>query len=308
MKITNKHGLPGVFVKLMERDSYTKGAASFSVTELLMPPRIRLLRMKHDKDMVRDVSESLWALMGRAVHEVFEGGATAGTIAEQRLFANFDGIKVSGAIDLQVVDGANVDIKDFKFTSVWSLLADKIEWEQQLNCYAQLARMNDRVPQALHVVAILRDWSRAEAERGVAVKSTMPSAIAPSYPQAPVQQVMVPIWDEAKAKQFIMDRIIAHTHASFHFEIEGTQDALPECSAEDRWEKDKRYAVMLPGRKKATRVFDTKEEAEGFGFLKNFPDFSVAPRGGESLRCTRNYCGVSEWCEQYAKTKAKNDS
>lgn len=307
MRITNKHGLPGVFVKLMERDSYTKGAASFSVTELLMPPRIRLLRMKHDHEMERDVADSLWALMGRAVHEVFEGGATAGTIAEQRLYADFDGIRVSGAIDLQVLDGVNVDIKDFKFTSVWSLLADKIEWEQQLNCYAQLARMNGRVPQALHVVAILRDWSRAEAERGLAVKPAMPGAIAPSYPQAPVQQVMVPIWDEAKAKQFIMDRIIAHTSAGFYFEMDRTQDVLPECSAEERWEKEKRYAVMLPGRKKASRVLDTQEQASAYAVVRNIPEYVIEPRGGESLRCTRNYCGVSEWCEQYAKTKAEND-
>jgi len=87
-------------------------------------------------------------------------------LVEQRFFAEIDGWHVSGAIDLQVVDPDGIHIKDYKTTSVWAVMNDKPEWEQQLNIYAWLVQKNKQVPiKSLQIVGILKDWSKREAER-----------------------------------------------------------------------------------------------------------------------------------------------
>ena len=44
MILTNKHNLPEAIVAAIMNDSYTKGDADISVTELLSPPQLRALR------------------------------------------------------------------------------------------------------------------------------------------------------------------------------------------------------------------------------------------------------------------------
>ena len=47
MKLTNNHNLPEAIVAAIMNDSYTKGDADISVTELLTPPQLRHLKLKH---------------------------------------------------------------------------------------------------------------------------------------------------------------------------------------------------------------------------------------------------------------------
>ena len=125
MKITNKHNVPETLVALASRDYYTKGKADYSVTEIISPPRIQRLRRAHHEQMEQDVSDMLWQLLGSALHVVAERGAADGHITEERLFTEIDGVKLSGAIDIQKVESDGTIITDYKFTSAWALRQDK---------------------------------------------------------------------------------------------------------------------------------------------------------------------------------------
>ena len=101
MKITNKFGVPETLVALAQRDSYSKGKSDFSVTEIISPPRVQLLRRKHWKQMETDVSDMLWSMMGTALHVVAERSQVDNHTNEERLYVEMDGVVLSGAIDLQ---------------------------------------------------------------------------------------------------------------------------------------------------------------------------------------------------------------
>ena len=138
MKVTNKHNVPETLMTLATRDYYSKGASQYSVTELMSPPRIRRLREKYDEKVSQDVSDMLWQLLGSALHVVMERGITDGYIMEERLFTSMDEMTISGQIDLQKETPEGIVIIDYKFTSAWAVMQDKLEWEKQLNVYKWL--------------------------------------------------------------------------------------------------------------------------------------------------------------------------
>jgi len=195
-------------------------------------------------------------------------------------------VMLSGAIDLQKDDEDGITVIDYKFTSVWSLLNDKPEWEYQQNIYKYLVERVKRKPvKSLRICAMLRDWSRMEA------------SVKPDYPQAPIQMVDIPMWDYADIEKFIEKRIELHQDSKVNADW---NEELPLCTDEERWMRTTKYAVKKEGRKTAVRVFDTEEEAQEL--LKEMPEKDkgfIEIRKGESVRCTGNFCGVSQWCTQY---------
>lgn len=284
MKITNKHRVPETLVALASREYYTKGAAQYSVTELLSPPRIRRLREQFHEKVEQDVTDMLWSMLGSALHVVMERGQTEGHITEERLFKEMDGVTISGQIDLQHERDGGVVITDYKFTSAWAVMADKPEWEEQLNVYRWLVETvkGNRVD-ALNICALIRDFSRHDNREG--------------YPAAPIQMISIPMWDLDKTEAFVRRRLDAHRDAKVAHEF---GDALPECTPEERWQSETVYAVKREGRKTAIRVFKDLEEANQ---LAEKEKGYVETRPGEPKRCTGNYCGVADWCSQYQGEK-----
>lgn len=281
MKVTNVHNVPQPLVTLAEGQYYSKGKSDYSVTELMSPPRVQRLRAQNDEAIVQDVSEMLWPLLGSALHVVMERGETAGWTSEERLFAEVDGQIVSGAIDLQEVTPEGIGIVDYKFTSAWAVMNDKIEWEQQLNVYKWLVERVKKMPvKSLRICALIRDFSRHDTGRE-------------GYPQAPIHMVDIPMWDAVKAESYVRERLEMHRNSKLSADF---GEALPECSPEERWMSETTYAVKREGRKTAIRVFKTMDEAtELAGKEKGY----VETRLGEPKRCTGNYCGVAQWCDQY---------
>ena len=284
MKITNKHRVPETLVALASREYYTKGAAQYSVTELLSPPRIRRLREQFHEKVEQDVTDMLWSMLGSALHVVMERGQTEGHITEERLFKEMDGVTISGQIDLQHERDGGVVITDYKFTSAWAVMADKPEWEEQLNVYRWLVETvkGNRVD-ALNICALIRDFSRHDNREG--------------YPAAPIQMISIPMWDLDKTEAFVRRRLDAHRDAKVAHEF---GDALPECTPEERWQSETVYAVKREGRKTAIRVFKDRDEANQ---LAEKEKGYVETRPGEPKRCTGNYCGVADWCSQYQGEK-----
>jgi len=280
MKVTNKFNVPAPLVTLATKEYYSKGAAQYSVTELLSPPRVRRLRERYDSQIETDVTDLMWQMLGSALHVVMERGQTEGHITEERLFTTVDGVTISGAIDLQEEKNGGVIITDYKFTSAWSVMNEKREWVEQLNVYKWLVESVKRKRvDGLRICALIRDFNRRETKEG--------------YPAAPIQVIDIPMWGTMEAETFVRRRLDLHREAKVS---EDFGERLPDCSPEERWQSETTYAVRKEGRKTAIRVFKTIEEANE---LAEKEKGYVEVRDGESKRCTGNWCSVAQWCDQF---------
>lgn len=289
MKITNKHGVPETLVSLANKQYYSKGKANYSVTEIISPPRIQRLRMRHNDEMEQDVADMLWQLLGSALHVVAERGEHPDYITEERLNASVDGIILSGAIDIQKFTPQGIIITDYKFTSAWALRQDKFEWEAQQNIYAWLVnKVKEKPVVGVQICALIRDWSRREA------------SVKADYPQAPIQVIDLPQWDLERTEAYIKERITLHMDSKVQ---DDWGEDLPLCSAEERWVRGDAWAVMREGKKRASKVCETEEEAKEV--MASIPEKEkpyIEKRAGEAIRCTGDFCGVSKWCNQYQES------
>jgi len=281
LKLTNKHGLPESIVNALRRPEYTKGKAHLSVTQLINSPKIVALSKKFQDELEQDVSEMVWSLFGSAIHKVLEHGKDQNHIVEQRLHSEVDGYRVSGAIDLQIVSEAGRAIRDYKTCSVWSVLNSKIEWEQQLNCYAWLVEKVTGTPVTdLGIVAIIRDWNRRDAAKNEA------------YPPAPIKELSIPLWPMEQREKYIRSRVHAHAEAEFAIESEGD---VPACTTEEMWEKPTTYALKKKGGVRALKVYLSQEEADQALDPKT-QEIEVRP--GSRTRC-ESFCPVNHRCQQW---------
>jgi hypothetical protein len=287
MKITNVHGLPETIMNVIRRPEYTKGNAHMSVTEIMSSPRIVQLKRRHWNELEEDASSMVWSLFGSAIHKVLEHGKSDNHVIEQRLYAEVDGWRISGAIDLQEVEEDGIVISDYKTTGSWAAQNGKDDWEKQLNVYAYLVEAQKNVPvKKVQIVAIIRDWSAREA------------AYKESYPKAPIVVIDVPLWSTEQRLAYIKERIEKHSEALFAHE---TDEELPECTPAEMWEKSTSYAVIKVGNVRAKAVYTSLEDAEsGRKELKDADKYEIQTRPGERVRCA-GYCQVSKYCNQYRK-------
>jgi len=283
MQITNKFSLPQTFLNICERPTYTKGKAHISATGLLTAPRLARLKEIYDDKIVTDVSDMIWSIFGTAVHNILEQGKDENHVVEQRLHAELDGWHISGAIDLQITREDGIEINDYKTVGVWSVMNEKIEWEQQLNVYAWLVETVKKMPVTeLKIIAIIRDWNRRDAQS------------RPGYPEAQVATIPVQIWSYEQRESFIRDRIHLHSEALFASE---TGEELPDCSPEDCWEKPTTYAIKKDGAMRAKSVHTSLSEAE-VALEKSGKGYALEVREGDRTRCA-SFCPVAQFCTQY---------
>lgn len=288
MKITNNHNLPESVLNALHRPTYTKGDAHISCTELLNSPRIVQLKRKHWDDVEQDASEMVWQLFGSAIHHILEHGKGENHIIEERLFAEFSGWVLSGAIDLQTVTPDGIEISDYKTCGSYSVVNEKADWTYQLNIYAHLVETVKKIPvTGLSIVAIIRDWTARDTKRE-------------GYPQAPIVTIPITLWSRDERETFIQSRLNAHAAAMFEADTEGT---LPECTPEEMWERPSSWAIKKEGGVRAKAVYSTKEEAE----LNLAKGYYIESRPGERVRCA-NYCQVAPWCSQYQSFKEKQSA
>ena len=288
MQLTNVHNLPQTIVNVIKRPQYTKGKSNLSMTELLNSPRIVQLKRKHWDDLTEDAAGMVWSLFGTALHNILEHGKDDHHIVEERVFAEIDGMTISGAIDLQEIEEDGIILSDYKTTSAWAVQNEKQDWHNQLNGYAFLVeKAKGRKVKKLQIVAIIRDWSSREAKQ------------KESYPQAPIVVIDIPLWSFEDREQYIRNRIHAHTEAFFEDETGGE---IAPCTPDEMWEKPEKFAVMKEGGVRAKSVHDTQQEAE---IALPSKGYFIQHRPGERTRCD-SFCQVSAFCsqhQQYLSTK-----
>lgn len=291
----NRYNLPASIALALSRqdeDYSGPGVARYpetiSVSTLVGPPMLACLRALHREEIVEDVSEGLWRMLGTATHWAVEKSSPAHILSEARLQADVYDVQVSGQIDALDEDGW---LDDYKTTSVWSLmLGDKPEWEAQLNCYDWLCRQNGiEVPAGLRIIAILRDWRRSEQRRDPA-----------RYPAIPIMIRPVARWSPQEQEDYLHARVEAHTQAYDRIRAahEGAcpMDVSWCCTAEERWQGPAKWAVYKNQNKRAAKLCDS--EAEAFGWMALQPtgaSYRVEERPSRPTRCL-DYCPVREWC------------
>lgn len=276
MKLTNRMRLPEAIVRAVSNDSYTKGDADVSVTELLMPAWMRQLKLRHADELTEDVSERIWSLLGTAVHVIIERASDQDDVlSEVTLYTEAEGWKVKGQADHVTLSKA--ELLDYKVTTAWKVLGGRppLEWVQQTNVYRYMLKQEKGIEvNSISVLAILRDWSKREAAR------------REDYPQVQVVRLDIPVWSDEEAAEFIRERVRHH------------QQAEPEpCTDVEVWAKPPKYAVMVKGRKTALRLFDTRFEADALA--NRTPNAYVEARPGEAVRC-KDYCAVAPFCSKWA--------
>ena len=277
MKLTNRNRLPDAIVAAIQNDSYTKGDADISVTELLTPPQLRALKLKHYDELEEDVSDRIWSLLGQSVHTIIERATEglAGVVAEMTLNSEYLGWKIKGQTDNIVLTAG--ELLDFKVTSAWKVRGETppLEWVQQTNIYRRLAKKEKGIEiSSIRVIAILRDWSKNESLRNQ------------DYPQAQVKSFDIPVWSDSEADAFIEERIRLHQ----------ASEPAP-CSDYDIWAKPDKYAVMKRGNVRAVKLFEYADEAHDLAATAS--NLYVEHRPGEATRC-QSWCPVSRFCPQWA--------
>lgn len=281
MKFTNRSGLPDALLRAVKNDTYNKGDAEFSITELIGPARISALKEQHKHEVEEDVEEVLYRLYGQIVSGILER-ANKKDLAEERLYGVIGGVRISGQLDSLDLDESI--LSDWKLTSLYGFkpgVPPKPEWVYQLNGLLELLRQNGKDAKKLQIVGLLRDWSKMKAAREGSEYPQMPSVILP-----------IPMWERSKIEEYLWSRIVAHRQA---------RKVLPECTPDERWHKDDVHAVMKGKNKRAVKLHDNASAA--LAHARNAgADHRVEFRPGESTRCL-HYCPVAKFCSQFQATR-----
>lgn len=241
MEYTNKYDLPKSIVDAITTNTYDLSQSDqsvISVTTLLNQPRIRQLNIRHWKELEEDASDNIWRLLGSAVHVVLSRIKDTNRLIEERMFVDMTTgevitlpngkylkpkkghIYIAGKPD--VYEHEDELVEDYKITSVWAVKYEKIEWEQQLNCYAWFFRKLGFPVKKACISAILRDWRRRESKYK-------------DYPPIPYKKIPIKLWSFKKQEEYIRDRIEVHRKC-----VDLPDDKLPLCPTKERWKDDVR--------------------------------------------------------------------
>ena len=240
MKYTNRFKLPKSLCDAIKKNTYDLSQSDqrvISVTTLFNPPRIRQLSIRHWDNLEEDVSDNIWRLLGSAVHVVLSRIKDTNRLIEERMFVDMNTGKVitlpkkeylkpeKGHIYLagkpDVYEHKDEAVEDFKITSVWAVKFEKIEWEQQLNCYSWFFRKLGFPVKKAYISAILRDWRRREAQK------------YKDYPKIPYKKLPIKLWSFEKQEEYIQKRIKLHQGC-----VNLADNHLPLCTKAERWKDD----------------------------------------------------------------------
>ena len=331
MQFTNRLNLPEAICEAVKNDPYSAGDSDITVTQLIRPTQQVGLQRYHEDDLIEDVSDRIYALMGQAMHVVLERSNVTG-IAEKRIYAEIRGWIVGGAFDAIVIaeeketdlsmpgihgrDKPTWTLQDYKYMSVWEAIYGlKEEKAQQLNLLHYLLTHTKSEKQTyppiskLEIIGIFRDWSKPEAARRALSGDK-------AYPEHQVEKISIDMWTPAQQEKFINERVEAHQHARSLVETKHITN-LTACSDDERWMKSTTYALRKEGRKNAIKVEDSMEKIWIYATLKDWvvdgdeqdesgpirelaKGYSIETRPGENSRC-KNYCNVADFCRQYEK-------
>lgn len=282
MRYTNKHGLSRVAVDWLLHDEYDYVKGVISATTLLKPIRSIILGERHHKDMIMDVSGLIASRYGTAIHSSFEQVPYGEHIKqEERLFAPFGDVKVSGKYDMIEMLDSDFRLIDLKSTSVWKYLMDDLEeFRKQLSIYRYLLDKHGcPVRDIARIIMVFTDWSKKRAMQGG------------DYPPIRMAEKDMELMPLDETEEFIQQRLDAVADAK-----KLDDDDLPFCTDDELWKDVDKFAHMRTGRASAVKLYDTEEDA--VVAVENDPKGFLEVRKGVVKRCP-TYCTCHPFCNQF---------
>lgn len=279
MTITNKLDLPSGFVKAVSTEKHN-AALCLSATTLLRGMKEIILTDRHWDELADDVSDRIWAIWGQAVHSLLESEGED-DFTEQEMSHKIGDITITGKIDNY--DMKHAVISDYKTASVNKVkFGDFSDWHMQGMIYAWLLSHSNFPVKHCRFIALLKDHSKTEMMKDH------------QYPRQPVYVYDFPVTQEGLFKTGAFIRKKAEEYLEYR---NSSDDAIPPCSPEERWERPAKFAVMKSGQKRAVRLFDDRQSAELFADGKGGEHY-IEDRPGESIKC-RGYCLCNNFCNFY---------
>ena len=295
MKVTNKYYLPEPYFKSCLHDNYPRfDWDTFSVTELMKGTKEIILNRRHWNELEQDCSDMIWMIFGNAVHSIMEGHESDNELAEQRIAMELNcgehGKRyISGGFDLYNAD--THIITDYKTTGVFSYRMKVQEgptsdWAKQLRLYWLLLGKLGFPVKGVRNTVFLKDWSKTQARRDA------------SYPQKPIVDITYdfsPVFNSEVASYMEADIVEKITEVLDY--KDAPESEIPNCTSEQRWERDECWAIHKEGRKSAVKLHSSEFEAERH--LSDLPKgHYIEHRLGTPVKC-QDYCVAAAHCSFY---------
>lgn len=284
MKITNKLQLPDMLVRAAQKE-YTYRDKRYSITSLLDPDRVLILKRRYNDIIEQDISECIWMLWGSVVHYALETGIECreNEYVEEHLEYTFDnGYTLSG-----IIDHVEDYIDDYKTTSVWTVIygSNNEHWKKQLQmgAYLHYKEHGNWIGKG-RIIAILKDFNKNNAKD------------KEDYPKLPVKVIEFDLGTPEEIEEWIIDRF---EHIKVLEQMK--DEELPLCTAEERFNSGDKWAVKGKKFKKAFKVFDNLNEARELlvTMEQKYPgQYEIEERPGEDKKC-KNYCSCCDYCPYY---------
>lgn len=304
MIITNKYNLPEPYFRSCLRDEHPHfDWDTFSVTELMKGTKEIVLTRRFFQELEQDCVAMIWSVFGTAVHKVMEGHEGENELAEERISIEIPcgeyGIRhVSGGFDLY--NAETQLITDYKTTGVYSYQMKLREgtdsdWAKQLRVYwLILAKAGFPVRDVRNTV-FLKDWSKTQARRDR------------SYPQKPIVNI------DYEYNGSFNSEVAAYMQADLAQKIIEVLDCkdlpesqIPDCTKQERWERDECWAVKKEGRKTAVKLHESEFEAERH-LVELGKGHYIEHRLGTPVKCI-DYCTCATKCSFYQDYLASIDN
>lgn len=297
MIYTNNHDLPDYLQRWLEQDDYDYVEGVISATGLLSPIRQTVLKSRHFEELEIDLADLIARRIGTGIHKSFEEVVMPRITQEQRGIVEIDGRKISGKYDmLKDLGHGRHRIIDIKTTGVYNYMYGNSaeEWKMQLSIYKYILehdgwkvdngqwskRKAIKVDQTAEICLVFTDWKSGEAKQGG------------KYPPLRVGNIDMMLYGEPVVVSFIKEQL----HRIEEAEQLDDHD-LPICTDEELWKDKDKYRVMKQGNKKATRVFETEREAQGFIDLQTSKEYRIDLEEGKVKHCP--FCDARSRCTQY---------
>lgn len=279
----------GAALRASYADVHDKAGAQYSVTELLVPPRIRQLRKRYEGVLAQGPDPNWlgqWrSLVGTGVHAQLEHllKSDPDFLVEGQVWDRINGVKVAGRFDALYKPWQA--LYDFKLMKIYKFkMQDWEHFTQQQNIYRWMLREQWDI-KSINIVGIWIDHFPNPFRRP-----------DPAAPEAEITAFPLDLWSDEKTEEFVHHRLSLHENAGML-----PTDELPLCTAAERWQTTK-YKVMAKGLKRALRNCDTRAQAESFCFSykgKYRPeDLRIDKVVGDPKRCM-DWCEVAPYCNQF---------
>ena len=291
MKITNKQNLPQAIVNALTSD-YQYKDKQFSATTILSGIKSFLLMKRHTNEIEMDASEGINMLLGTAVHNIFESNSKDEELAEEYMKVQLpNGYVISGRLDLYNL--ITKKLTDYKTCSIWKIkFKDFEDWKKQLLIYAWMLRKQGMEVAGATITALIKDYSKSDY-RLAQLKGEY-------YPESAIINVDFKFTenDYQQIEHWIVNRFaLIETYEQL------SDDEIPTCEDEERWNSGTKYAVMKGKNVKAFKVFDNKESAEELAITMG-SDYWVQERKGIDRKCM-DYCNGCKFCKYYNEVVVK---